>query len=235
MEKDKKKAFYKRWVFWRWIILPALIAFSYAFRNNNPIMITSLVIIVLYFYYLIFSSFKNFYNIPIVGIIFAIIGMAFKFQHWPGAGALLLIGLSCLAFGALYSSYNIVRTIKISKFLKWYGLFIGIILCAFSMGLLFTLQHWPLANIISYISIYFFIVAILAMAFILPSSNYIDWVKKEKKIFYRSVIIPMIFIICLSSLVYFFPNVYSNWSFKVSEENLWDMTPIELLDKDGIL
>jgi hypothetical protein len=238
MGKSSKK-FYKRVKFWLWISVPILLALLII---NGPRMeqlnTAAFVIIVIlflgYFFILFFSSIRHFYNSLIIAVLLGLVGWIFKLQHFPGAGPLIVLGFSGLAFGSIYSSLRILKNVKNSLFLKWYGFAIGFVLFAFSIGLLFKTMNYPYGTSISYASIFFFIIAILAMVFTLPSSNYIDWTRIEKRIFYRSIILPMIFLVLISSYIFNFRSMMQDDFYNTEKENPFYMDPIELLNKPGI-
>mgnify|MGYP001377401556 CR=1 FL=1 len=238
MNNSTKKR-YQKPRFWLWILLPILWA---TVIINGPEMeafsgaLFALSIIALtgYLFIMIFSSLKHFYNGALLSIAFGFIGILFKMQHWPGAGVLLVFGLAGLAFGSLYSSFKIISNVKSSNFLKWFGFAIGYVLFAFSIGVLFKIQHYPYGNTISFVSLFFIVISIMALVFTLPSSNYIDWSKEDKKIFYRSIITPMVFLILLSSYLFIFRSMMQDDFYNEVKENSFRMSPIELLDKPGI-
>lgn len=236
---DTPKKPYQKPRFWLWILLPI---FFVAVIINGPKIeayneaLFALTIIALtgYFFIMIFTSLKHFYNGSLLSIAFGFIGILFKIQHFPGAGVLLVFGLAGLAFGSLYSSFKIKKNVKSSNFLKWFGFAIGFVLFAFSLGVMAKIQHWPYGGIISYISIFFIVISIMALVFTLPSSNYIDWSKEDKKIFYRSIITPMVFLILLSSYLFIFRSIIDNDFFNAVKDSPFFMNPIELLNKPGI-
>ena len=101
-----------------------------------------------------------------ITIVLCLLGALFKFQHWPGAGILLL---SSLAFFALvFIPLNIIMKFrdekdKINKLLATFGFVLGM---GITIGMLFKIFHWPMANILMfgslaifsliYIPLYFF-------------------------------------------------------------------------------
>ncbi|MEO9532507.1 MAG: hypothetical protein ABJG68_07750 [Crocinitomicaceae bacterium] len=83
-----------------------------------------------------------------ITVFLCLIGSFFKFQHWPGAGILLLLALSF--FGLVFIPLNIVMKYrdekeKSSRLLMTFGFVQGMIL---TIGILFKIFHWPGANII---------------------------------------------------------------------------------------
>jgi hypothetical protein len=79
----------------------------------------------------------------LIGI--AIFGVLFKIQHYPGAGLMLVISLTCLSLiSMLRTAMPIGATSKLSKIANAAGSFGGSI--AF-VGLLFKIQHYPGASV----------------------------------------------------------------------------------------
>lgn len=93
----------------------------------------------------------------IVGAISASIinlGITFKFQHWPGAGVLIVLGLSTFALvfmpmllrkklkGEASDRKTVMNTLGASG------------LAIFSLGILFKIQHWPGAAVMLGVSVF---------------------------------------------------------------------------------
>lgn len=73
-------------------------------------------------------------------IFIVLVGMLFKILHWEGADLLLMIGLTGIPFVYLVHFFR-KKNKKITDYLKVVWLF------AFSTGLMFTILHWPYANL----------------------------------------------------------------------------------------
>ncbi len=97
--------------------------------------------------------FKNFYTMKKVMLISGFIssflvmtGILFKFMHWPGAAAMLVLGIgSCsLIFLPLLFVLKVKESVDLkNKFIVMVGMFSAICL---SLGILFKIMHWPGAN-----------------------------------------------------------------------------------------
>ncbi len=79
-----------------------------------------------------------------------LLGSLFKFQHWPGAGALLFLALAF--FGLVFLPLNIIMKNRdeknqTNKIIITFGFLLGIGIVA---GLLFKVFHWPGANILMF-------------------------------------------------------------------------------------
>lgn len=95
-----------------------------------------------------------------VGIVGAIsaslinLGISFKFQHWPGAGVMLVLGLTSFALvfipmllrkrlkGEASERKTVMNTLGASG------------LTLFSLGVLFKIMHWPGASVMLALSIF---------------------------------------------------------------------------------
>ena len=102
----------------------------------------------------------------LVGAIF-IIGLLFKFMHWPGAGALLFISLGGITIALLeYAIYN-----RKSKSLTQ-NLIYPLLGVVYVMAMMFKIMHWPGANIMFVISIIGLSFALAEFAFSIRQSVY---------------------------------------------------------------
>lgn len=75
-----------------------------------------------------------------------LLGTLFKFQHWPGAGIMLVLALGF--FGLVFIPLNIVMKYRdereaTNRFIVTFGFILGSII---TLGFLFKIFHWPGAN-----------------------------------------------------------------------------------------
>lgn len=118
-------------------------------------------------------TFKNYYTMKktmIVSGTFSAaamsLGIFFKFMHWPGASALIILGIavSSLIFIPLLFTLRVKEKQNIKdKLILGIGTFAGILI---SLAILFKVMHWPGANLMGtvfvalmvlvYIPVYFF-------------------------------------------------------------------------------
>lgn len=103
------------------------------------------------------TTFKYFYamkrTLKITGAItiaLCLLGSLFKFQHWPGAGVMLLLSLGF--FSLVFIPLNIIMKFKdekekTNKFIITFGFVLGMII---TLGLVFKIFHWPGANIMMF-------------------------------------------------------------------------------------
>ncbi len=91
------------------------------------------------------SNFSLLWKIERVLIGIALFGILFKIQHYPGAGIMLVISLSCLSMMSLLRTAIPIGTkSKLSKIANTVGSLGGSV--AF-VGLLFKIQHYPGASV----------------------------------------------------------------------------------------
>jgi hypothetical protein len=98
---------------------------------------------------------KNYYTMKKIMIVSGIAsafvlscGIFFKFMHYPGAGMLMVLGIT--AFSFLFLPLMFTLKIKEKKQIKdkvllGLGSLVGILI---SLGILFKIMHWPYANMI---------------------------------------------------------------------------------------
>jgi uncharacterized membrane protein len=104
-------------------------------------------------------------------------------------------------------------------------------------GLLLIVQHWSkkVGDVLGYIGISLFILSILGMVFTLPRSDYLNWKKVERKIFYRSVLAPMVIVFNLILITLVFSNVYIQIMNREQGPSLGLKSKIELHDLEGLV
>jgi len=153
---------------------------------------------------------RKYYNWSLVFMLLIVIAIIFRSQRWPMAGAFFTIGFTGLGCVSIYSSAIFLGRYKHVSFLKYIGFSSSIILSVVSMGLLWKNMHWPLAGIVLNSGLVVFIPFLFAFIFTLPGSNYINWEKPERVVFFRAVIIPMIFLYILCVLMFVFPDLWTS-------------------------
>jgi hypothetical protein len=100
-------------------------------------------------------TFKNYFMLKKIMIgsgaisVFAFLaGSFFKIMHWPGAGILLVLAIVLISFLFLPLVF-ILKAREVNTGLEKFTVAIGTILAIlFCMDILFTVQHWPGANIL---------------------------------------------------------------------------------------
>ena len=114
-------------------------------------------------------TYKNYYTMKKVMITSGtfsaasmILGILFKFMHWPGASAFIILGIgtsSLIFLPLLFILKSKDRHQTKDKIILGIGILSGILL---SLSILFKVMHWPYATILGYSSV------ILIGLFLLP-------------------------------------------------------------------
>jgi len=117
----------------------------------------------------------------------ALLGLLFKIQHWPLAGILLVLGLNALAIvyfplAALWFG----RPTRRDQVL-WFSIFSGFGLSVMLIGLLFKLQHWPMAN--AYLLLGTVLCAVIALLCLLLRRGRTDLASYFRGILWRASIL----------------------------------------------
>lgn len=129
-----------------------------------------------------------------------IVGLVFKYLHWPGGSQILIISLSILAiiycFGAIYFFSD--KTIKNQNLLL--TIFSGFFLAFIPIGVLFKLQYWPGADFSLLLGIFLAII-IFSITYFLKSKS-----KDELETYYKNMTIRITTLITLAALLYLTPT-----------------------------
>jgi hypothetical protein len=221
------------WILFPVIFIPSIISLS---EDIGPFFIGLILLIIsmvdLAFIYLMT---EKYYNWPMIFVLIFLLGFLFKRQHWPMAGALLTIGICFLCITSLVNAIRFQITMKHNPFLRWFGSVSCIIISTYMLGWLIMIQHWSreVGDILGYTGVVLFIISILGLVFTLPGSNYLGWSIKEKKIFFRAILIPMGIVFCLIIITFIFSDVFF-WILNKNDP-AWDLSGnIELLNLEGI-
>jgi hypothetical protein len=96
-----------------------------------------------------------------IAFVLTALGFVFKINHWPGAGPAMVLGMGVLGLYFL-PAYAIYKTKEIpGKGLKWAMRFSFFCLVPVQLGILFKIQHWPLANFLILIPVLVFSVILI--------------------------------------------------------------------------
>ncbi len=118
-------------------------------------------------------TFKNFYAMKrtlkisgIATILLIVFGVVFKSMHWPGAG--IFVVLSLAFFSLVFIPLNIVLKfkddeVKSNRLIMTLGMLTA---SAGSIGALFKIMHWPMANIILFSSLLVFMLVFIPIYFV---------------------------------------------------------------------
>lgn len=144
---------------------------------------------------LLLLTYKNYYamkKIMITSGTFSaatmILGILFKFMHWPGASVLLILGIgtsSLIFLPLLFILKSKDRQQTKDKIILAFGVLSGILL---SLSILFKIMHWPYSMILGYS-------AVISLGLILLPLFFITGIKKpEDKINTITISIIMIMV-----------------------------------------
>ena len=186
------------------LLIPSSLILLFMQRNMGGILLFILLLDVIVMVWLT----KEYYNWTLVFLLLIVIAIIFKGQRWPITGILYTFGFTGLACTSFYSSAVFLKRYNQNTFLKYIGFSSSIILSIVSLGLLWKSMYWPGANIILNVGLIVFIPFLFAFIFTLPGSNYINWSKFERIVFFRAIIIPMSFVYILCVLMFVFPDLY---------------------------
>ena len=118
-------------------------------------------------------TFKNYYAMKrtlkisgITSIILIMIGVTFKSMHWPGAGIAVVFGLAF--FSLIFIPLNIILKFKDdesknNRIIMTIGLLTA---SAATIGVLFKIMHWKMANMIMFSSLLVFVLIFIPIYFI---------------------------------------------------------------------
>lgn len=238
--KQKKRKRRKKvlWIFFPVLLILGMLPIALSNWDPKPVfVITAISLFILGFADLIFLYFlsEKYYNWTIIFLLVFFTGLFFRRQHWPLAGTIISFGLIFLSLISIINSVRFLVTMPKNPFLKWFGSISSFIISIYSFSWLNRVQHWSgtLVEIFGYSGVFLFIIAVLAMVFTLPGSDYLTWTNRERKIFFRAILVPMIFIFALILIGNVFTNVYF-WMLDVGRIP-WDINSgIELHDLEGI-
>lgn len=90
---------------------------------------------------------KSTFLLGVVSSFLILLGVAFKVQHWPGAGIALTLGAALFVLG--YSVMLLIDKNKIAQnsFQKFVNFMVLLTMVSIMIGFLFKVQHWPGARI----------------------------------------------------------------------------------------
>jgi hypothetical protein len=172
------------------------------------------------------------YNWSLTFLSLITIAFFFRSQRWPAGAALMTFGFCGLSVFSFYSTFVFLKEYSHSKFLKYIGFSSSLVLTVVSMGLLWKNMHWPAAGIILNAGLIIFIPFLFAFVFSLPGSDYIKWSKTDRAVFFRTILIPMVFVYILCMMMFVLPEFWTNL---IRHPLLpFNMSDFELLHAPGI-
>jgi hypothetical protein len=208
-----------------------LILFLIPYGIPSPVL-GSLILLICVDIIVIISFSKKYYNWGLAFLFIIVMAFFFKSLRWPLTGMLLGVGFTGLAFFSYYYAVIFLKKYTHSTFLKYIGFSSCLILSIVSMAILYKNMHWPAANVILNIGLGLFIPFLFAFVFTLPSSNYINWSGKERTVFFRVIIVPMVFVYTLCVFMFVLPDLWQAIiRHQITPFYMWDF---ELLSKPGL-
>lgn len=197
------------------ILLPFLIIPCFFLVENGNLLLASIGVILIFLVFIdigiaIGILTKNHYNWIIAFLVLIIIGFVFRRYRFWLTGTFLTFGFGCLGTVSLFSSRNFLKRYRHDPFLRYIGFASSIVLFTVSLGLLWRNMHWPFTNLFINIGLITFIPFLVAFIFTLPNANFLNWSKNERVVFYRAIIIPMIFVYILCVMIVVFPELWTS-------------------------
>ncbi|MCX6334206.1 MAG: hypothetical protein NT092_07875 [Bacteroidia bacterium] len=152
---------------------------------------------------------KKAYNWNLLFLLIIAWAIFSRSQRWPLTSVFFTLGFTGLSCLSVYFAGVFLQKYKQNTFLRYIGFSSSAILSIATVSLLWKLQHWPAASLVLYAGLGLFVPFLFAFIFTLPSSDYINWNKAERTIFFRAVIFPMAFVYILVVLLFVFPDIYT--------------------------
>ena len=128
-----------------------------------------------------------------------LIGLVFKFMHWPGGGVFIVISLSTI--GVLYfpMAFYFFCDKEIKKQNIALSIVSGLFLCLIPIGILFKLQYWP-GGKIEYLLGMFSAPVIWVIAYYLKSKS-----SDELKTYYKNLLTRTTVVFIFGTVFYIIP------------------------------
>ncbi len=188
--------------------------------------------LILIYIVIIFVLARKFYNWNLFFLLIILTSFYLKSRRLAGNGILLSLGFSGLSCMSIYSSYVFLARYNKNTFLKYIGFASSLILSIVCIGILWKNMHWPWAGVMLNIGMIFFIPFLFVFVFTIPNSNYINWDKTDRIIFFRAIILPMIFVYILCVFMFVLSDVWAS----ISRLPVYPfgMSNVELLNKPGL-
>lgn len=177
---------------------------------------------------------RKFYNWNLFFLLIIVTSLYLRSQRLPPWPQLLSLGFTGLSCVSLYSSYFFLKKFNHNIFLKYIGFASSIILSIVCLGILWKSMHWPLAGVMSIVGQIVFIPFLFAFVIILPSSNYVNWTKTDRIVFFRTVIIPMIFVYILCVFMFVLGDIWASISRAPIFPFGMGMEGVDLFQKPGL-
>jgi hypothetical protein len=135
--------------------------------------------------------------VGVTSSILVLIGVAFKSQHWPLAGALITLGVAFFALGyaiLLFIDKNKIAQSTIDKFANVMTMVTMIVV---TVGFLFKTQHWAGAGVLIYVA-HLVLLAMVAVLYVQGSKE----TEPVKKLHYNNMAIVLTIITAISLYIW---------------------------------
>ncbi len=132
----------------------------------------------------------------IVLLIFSVVGIFFKRNHWPLAGTIIVCSSFLMSAGSFMFGIRCLYLAEKNSYFRNVTFLGSFALSVAFLGQLFKMQHWAGAGGLLIVGFAGLILGTLYILLTLHSSGFIDWQPLYKKIF-RRILIPWIFIFLL--------------------------------------
>ncbi|MFN8207561.1 MAG: hypothetical protein U0T82_09170 [Bacteroidales bacterium] len=191
------------------LFVPGFLLMAYAIDQENYFLLVIAYLFISLFLSFVIMRLFLFNEDSLLGIAIAMVlicvGILMKKMHLPLAGFLITICCIPMALGMFTSGIFNFLTIKNNRFLRNATFIADLLLSMAFLGLLFKMQHWPMAGLFIMLSQIPILLATLFFILLLPRSDYFEWSKPEKRILSRTLI-PWVFFLVLISRVYLNPK-----------------------------
>jgi len=225
----------KKVIKWIWIIggvlfiVPILLFFFSIGANFIGYVLVFGFLLLLVNIFLVFK----FYNLIIVFILVELLGLSFKFFHYPGADVILIFEtiLQIIALSKAFISF--LKKNDLPRYINRFGAAASLVAAFTFLALLFKISHYPGGRYMDYISVSMLIIIILALVFTLPNSKFVDWSKQARTIFFRALIIPITFLFLITATFKLYPNIIHINNDESSSKFFFDK--VVLHNKEGLV
>lgn len=107
----------------------------------------------------------------ILGSFATFFGALFKIMHWPGANALLILGLACVGLFFLPLMFSLKIKEKKEEKEKWILVIGSVVASLIALSAMFKIMHWPGTSILLYTSLGTLLFIFLPLFFIIGVKN----------------------------------------------------------------
>jgi hypothetical protein len=197
--------------------------------------LVTIITLTLLGYFVVFLLTTRYYNWPLILFCLVFLGLYYKKMHWPFSASIMSIGTVLLGSVSWFNSFKFLSSFRENGFLKWIGFVSGIIVALFMMGFLFKNMAWPGAYNLLASGSFLLVLTVLALVFTLPYSNYIAWSGIERKVLFRSVLVPLLFVFSLFTLFIVFNDAYNEIMGKFVYTPRWLNNEVVLFNLEGII